>query len=246
MPCIALPGASAPRRPVRSGHVVAFDLHYRFPGGAIGRHSARVVLVDEEHRVLLQAVVRDDGTTRFWVTPGGGIEEGETLAEAARPERCGRKPATTSNPVRSDLWRQSSMRVGRFAASATSEPTRCFSTRRRASDRSIWTKRIGARSDHRMALVVGDRACIAHRGDRADRARRVAGPLPRRPTARRAHQARDRSVVAGSVESPAALTPPRLRERGDRLDLNELVAVPEHRHRPTAFWARRDRRNVGR
>jgi 8-oxo-dGTP pyrophosphatase MutT (NUDIX family) len=58
------------------------------------RPSARVVLVDDCERVLLVRIV-DDGSVdvpgdappdTYWVTPGGGVEPGESLEEAARRE----------------------------------------------------------------------------------------------------------------------------------------------------------------
>jgi 8-oxo-dGTP pyrophosphatase MutT (NUDIX family) len=51
------------------------------------RHSARVVLVDDAGRVLLFRIV-DVWETRppVWITPGGGIEPGEALAETASRE----------------------------------------------------------------------------------------------------------------------------------------------------------------
>ncbi|MFF1452152.1 NUDIX hydrolase [Streptomyces sp. NPDC058274] len=53
------------------------------------RRSARVVLVDEADRVLLLKFhidPEDPGRGHGWCTPGGGVEEGETLAEAAARE----------------------------------------------------------------------------------------------------------------------------------------------------------------
>ncbi|MGH2549072.1 MAG: NUDIX hydrolase [Thermomicrobiales bacterium] len=56
------------------------------------RPSARIILLDEHNHVLLFEY--DDPnffnpqhpTSRFWCTPGGGIESGETIEEAARRE----------------------------------------------------------------------------------------------------------------------------------------------------------------
>ena len=48
------------------------------------RDSARVLLLDDADRVLLVEI--DDevgGLPRVWITPGGGIEPGETIAQAA-------------------------------------------------------------------------------------------------------------------------------------------------------------------
>lgn len=51
------------------------------------RRAARVLLLDDDERLLLFCGVDphlpDD---RFWFTPGGGVEEGESLVAAARRE----------------------------------------------------------------------------------------------------------------------------------------------------------------
>ena len=49
------------------------------------RTAARLVLLDDDRRVLLFRHV--DGPGReFWATPGGGLEPGETLEQAAHRE----------------------------------------------------------------------------------------------------------------------------------------------------------------
>ena len=48
------------------------------------RRAARVILLDSEHRVLLTRFSFADGDV--WTTVGGGVEPGETHAEAARRE----------------------------------------------------------------------------------------------------------------------------------------------------------------
>jgi len=62
------------------------------PGGPVGqtpmqRRAARVLLLDDADRLLLfcgaDPQVPD---ARFWFTPGGGVEEGESLPDAARRE----------------------------------------------------------------------------------------------------------------------------------------------------------------
>lgn len=52
------------------------------------RHGARVVVIDPDGRVLLFRLVDVDEHQPpvIWVTPGGGVEEGEAFAEAARRE----------------------------------------------------------------------------------------------------------------------------------------------------------------
>lgn len=51
------------------------------------RDSARVVLLDRDGRVLLfQTYDEVAGGECFWITPGGGLEAGEPLLDAARRE----------------------------------------------------------------------------------------------------------------------------------------------------------------
>ena len=51
------------------------------------RPTARVLLVDEENRALLFGLEPpDQPNVRFWLSPGGGIEPGETEIDAARRE----------------------------------------------------------------------------------------------------------------------------------------------------------------
>lgn len=48
------------------------------------RRSARVIVVDEQERVLLIRIDDPhDGRPAAWITPGGGLEEGERLVDAA-------------------------------------------------------------------------------------------------------------------------------------------------------------------
>jgi len=52
----------------------------------IDRHAARVVLLDREDRVLLFRIQEPGADRAFWITPGGGLEDGENHEQAARRE----------------------------------------------------------------------------------------------------------------------------------------------------------------
>jgi 8-oxo-dGTP pyrophosphatase MutT (NUDIX family) len=54
------------------------------PEGA--RAVARVLLLDIQHRFLLLKAENPSDRSQFWVTPGGGLEPGESFQEAARRE----------------------------------------------------------------------------------------------------------------------------------------------------------------
>jgi uncharacterized membrane protein YbaN (DUF454 family) len=58
----------------------------RVLAGRPDRISARVVLLDGDDRLLLFLADFGDGNGPCWFTPGGGIDEGETPAEAAARE----------------------------------------------------------------------------------------------------------------------------------------------------------------
>jgi 8-oxo-dGTP pyrophosphatase MutT (NUDIX family) len=50
----------------------------------IARRAGRMFVLDDDQRVLLMHERRDIGSQlSHWITPGGGVEPGETLAEAA-------------------------------------------------------------------------------------------------------------------------------------------------------------------
>lgn len=49
------------------------------------RPSARLLILDADGAILLFHFVMADGR-RFWATPGGGLEEGESFLDAARRE----------------------------------------------------------------------------------------------------------------------------------------------------------------
>lgn len=50
------------------------------------RHAARVLLLDRDGRVLLFRFVDPVNGSPFWITPGGGLDEGESYEAAARRE----------------------------------------------------------------------------------------------------------------------------------------------------------------
>jgi ADP-ribose pyrophosphatase YjhB (NUDIX family) len=52
----------------------------------VAREAARVVLVDPGGAVLLLSCTHPESGEPFWLTPGGGLEPGESPEEAARRE----------------------------------------------------------------------------------------------------------------------------------------------------------------
>jgi 8-oxo-dGTP pyrophosphatase MutT (NUDIX family) len=50
------------------------------------RAAARVLLLDEQDRLLLLEAQDSTGGQRWWVAPGGGLREGETFEAAAQRE----------------------------------------------------------------------------------------------------------------------------------------------------------------
>ena len=52
----------------------------------VARPVARVLLLDPKHRLFLLNAERASDGCRFWLTPGGGLESGESFEEAARRE----------------------------------------------------------------------------------------------------------------------------------------------------------------
>ena len=54
----------------------------------VNRRAARVILFDEQDRILLFRGIdsTEPDATPWWFTPGGGLEAGETAREAARRE----------------------------------------------------------------------------------------------------------------------------------------------------------------
>ncbi|CNE31673.1 ADP-ribose pyrophosphatase [Mycobacterium tuberculosis] len=58
------------------------------PAEGYRRRTGRVLLVDDAERVLLfrWPLTREPGSGHCWITPGGGVEEGETVRAAAARE----------------------------------------------------------------------------------------------------------------------------------------------------------------
>lgn len=70
----------------------------------IRRRAARVILLDAAGRVLLLAA-RDPGDGRVvWFAPGGGVEAGETLEQAAARELAEEVPAAAGLPLAGPVW----------------------------------------------------------------------------------------------------------------------------------------------
>ncbi|HEY9026202.1 MAG TPA: NUDIX domain-containing protein [Burkholderiaceae bacterium] len=68
------------------------------------RPSARLLLLDADARVLLFRFVLKNPERAFWATPGGGLEPGETFAQAALRElreETGHVVADVGEPVAS-------------------------------------------------------------------------------------------------------------------------------------------------
>ena len=65
------------------------------------RLTARILVLNELDRVLMQEFQESDGR-RFWVTPGGGLEPGESFEQAAVRElleETGLKLERVGNPI---------------------------------------------------------------------------------------------------------------------------------------------------
>ena len=52
----------------------------------VDRAAARVLLLDPDDRVLLLRCKSGSGGPDFWITPGGGVDDGETHEQAASRE----------------------------------------------------------------------------------------------------------------------------------------------------------------
>jgi 8-oxo-dGTP pyrophosphatase MutT (NUDIX family) len=82
---------------------VGFD-HESMPAGVEVRTAARVILLDDQDRVLLLSA-RDPADDRVvWFVPGGGVEDGESLLEAAARELQEEVPAAADAKLSGPIW----------------------------------------------------------------------------------------------------------------------------------------------
>jgi 8-oxo-dGTP pyrophosphatase MutT (NUDIX family) len=74
------------------------------PAEVIVRRAARVIIIDPADRVLLLAA-RDPADGKVvWFAPGGGVEPGETLEQAAVRELLEEVPMAGTPTLRGPVW----------------------------------------------------------------------------------------------------------------------------------------------
>jgi 8-oxo-dGTP diphosphatase len=81
------------------------------------RPSARAVILDEENRILLCRFefVRDGRPVVVWATPGGGVEQGESLLAALRRELREEVGLELTADAPPHVWHQEAVRPGQVA-----------------------------------------------------------------------------------------------------------------------------------
>ena len=68
------------------------------------RRAARVLLIDERSRVLLTNARDPDDDSLWWFAPGGSVEPGETIEQAARRELAEEVDGPNSYELRGPVW----------------------------------------------------------------------------------------------------------------------------------------------